>query len=309
MTRANYRVNAEVHWTSPAKFLSVGVLKVAGLVSLPFDHRGVYQVGRALRGYLDGATGIVVSGEQVCFRFPLSDPYWSRLLAWRYRYESEMWALLRLAGQRGAAFIDAGANRGLWSAVAVLEGLAPVVAIEPGRQAGRWLEETCELSGGRFEIVTAAVTDRDSGVGRFIDSVDEAKAGSGLRDANQDGAYSVELRTVDSIAAQYLPHGIHNLAIVKLDVEGAEIPAIAGSFELIRAGSVLIVEDHGKDPTCAVTEFLFAQQLRVAIFRGRAFTEIYDVSELARMKSRKSKGYNVLAGSRKSALFAQLVAR
>jgi hypothetical protein len=77
----------------------------------------------------------------------------------------------------------------------------------------------------------------------------------------------------------------------------------------MRAGSVLIVEDHGKDPTCAVTEFLFAQQLRVAIFRGREFKEIYDVSELARMKSRKSKGYNVLAGSQESALFAQLVAR
>ena len=306
MTRANYRVKAEVHWTSPAKFLSAGVLKVAGLVSSPFDHRGVYQVGRALRGYLDGATGIVVSGEQVCFRFPLSDPYWSRLLAWLFRYETEMWALLRLAGQSGAAFIDAGANRGLWSAVAVQEGLAPVVAIEPGRQAGRWLEETRELNGGRFEIVTAAVTDRDSGFGTFIDSADEAKAGSGLSDSNQDGAYSVELRTVDSIAAQYLSDGVQNLAIVKLDVEGAEIPAIVGCFGLLRAGSVLMVEDHGKDSTCAVTDFLLNQGLRVAIFRKGLFAEIYDASHLAKMKTRKSKGYNVLAGTVESALFTRL---
>ena len=307
MTGPQYRVKAEVRWTSPAKFLAVAVLKAAGVVSSPLDYRGVYHVGQALRGPFADATGVVLTDDKVCFRFPLHDPYWSRLLAWGYQYEPEMWALLRFVGQVGASFIDAGANRGLWSAVAVQEGLAPVVAIEPGRQAVRWLEQTRELSGNRFEIVTAAVTDRDSGVGNFIDSVDEAKAGSGLSDSNQDGAYSVELRTVDSIAAQYLPGDLHSLAIVKLDVEGSEIPAIVGCSGLLRAGSVLVVEDHGKDPTCAVTEFLFAQQLRVAIYRRREFKEIYEASELARIKTRKSKGYNVLAGSRESPLFNRLV--
>jgi len=307
VTKGQFRIRAEVHWASLAQFLSVAVLKAVGVVSSPFDHRGVYHFGRVLRGQLADATGVVLSDDQVCFRFPLRDPYWSRLLAWGYQYEPEMWELLRCAGKVGASFIDAGANRGLWSAVAVQEGLEPVVAIEPGREALRWLEQTRELSSNRFEIVTAAVTDRDSGVGNFIDSVDEAKAGSGLSDSNSDGGYSVELRTVDSIAAQYLPGRFHSRAIVKLDVEGAEIPAIIGSSELVRAGAVLVVEDHGKDPTCEVTAFLLAKEFRVAIYRRGQFEEIYDASDLARMKSRKSKGYNVVAGSRESSLFNWLV--
>jgi len=278
-----------------------------GFSDYPYRPPRPFHVAKLLKGRLSGSSGVVIADGEICFRFPLADPYWARLLGKNYRYEPEMWALLRRGGELKAGFLDAGANRGLWSAVAVQEGLAPVVAIEPGQQAARWLEQTRRLSSNGFQTVTAAVTDRDSGFGRFVDSVDEAKSGSGLSDLEQDGAYSVELRTVDSIAAQYFPEHLFGLVIVKLDVEGAEVPAIAGSMQLVQAGSVLVVEDHGKDPTCAVTEFLLARSLRVAVFRGKRFEEISEVDDLARMKTRRSMGYNVLAGSRNSSLFNQLL--
>jgi len=307
MSSRSYVIKAEVRRGDPVRSLCVVLLKVAGFLTTPVDHRGLYHVAKLLSGRLAGASGVVIADNEICFRFPLDDPYWARLLGKNYCYEPEMWALLRRAGELKAGFLDAGANRGLWSAVAVQEGLAPVVAIEPGQQAAVWLEQTRHLSGDRFRTVTAAVTDRDDGLGRFVDSVDEAKSGSGLSDLEQDGAYSVELRTVDGIAGQYFPEHMRGLAIVKLDVEGAEIPAIAGSMKLVQAGSVLVVEDHGKDPTCAVTAFLFAHSLRVAVFRRGRFEEISGVDDLVRIKTRRSRGYNVLAGSRDSALFNQLL--
>lgn len=308
MSSRSYVINAEVRKGDPVRSLCVVLLKVAGFLTTPVDHRGLYYVAKLLSGRLRGSSGVVSADNEICFRFPLADPYWARLLGENYRYEPEMWALLRRAGELKAGFLDAGANRGLWSAVAVQGGLAPVVAVEPGQQAAGWIEETRHLNGDRFQTVTAAVTDRDDGLGRFVDSVDDAKSGSGLSDLKEDGAYPVELRTIDGIAGQYFSEHMRGLAIVKLDDEGAEIPAIAGSMKLVQAGSVLVIEDHGKDPTCAVTTFLFSQSLRVAVFRKGRFEEFHAVDDLVRVKTRRSKGYNVLAGSRDSALFNQVLA-
>lgn len=81
--------------------------------------------------------------------------------------------------------------------------------------------------------------------------------------------------------------------IIKLDVEGAEIPALRGGRDLLRRRRVLIAyEDHGGDPTCKVSRHLQSQGMVIA---DLATGQQLSIDEIAARKTSAWKGYNFLA--------------
>ncbi|MEL6992840.1 MAG: FkbM family methyltransferase, partial [Pseudomonadota bacterium] len=116
-----------------------------------------------------------------------------------------------------------------------------------------------------------------------------------------DTVEEVETVCIDDL----VPGGIS--ALIKLDVEGAEIAAIDGADRTIREGSVFIYEDHGSDLGSAVTRH-FMGQGGIAVFAIETRPQrVPDAEHLARIKTDRYKGYNFLAGREDSGLLAAII--
>lgn len=88
----------------------------------------------------------------------LDDPYWARLVASGYHYETDFAHVL--ARLRGLDFdmLDCGANFGYWSILVsgAALGSRRVIAVEASRSTYEILAENCALNGDRFTCVHAA---------------------------------------------------------------------------------------------------------------------------------------------------------
>ena len=116
-----------------------------------------------------------------------------------------------------------------------------------------------------------------------------------------DSLEDVETIRIDDL----VPKGI--AALIKLDVEGAEIPAIVGASRAMEEGSVLIYEDHGSDLASEVSMHLLdlGDICLYSIETGGDM--VTELSQLKAIKTDHYKGYNFLAGRKNSALLATII--
>lgn len=182
--------------------------------------------------------------------FPAYDAYWSRHIWAGAAYELDVEQIFRKIGP-GRALIDCGANIGYWSIRAADFGFTHVVAIEANRDLMPFLLENFRLNGTRGEAIHAAVYSA-SGQQLFLDNTD----------AHAQGGIGSKGMPVTSVAIadvmKKLPAGCE--AVVKLDVEGAEIAAIEGitSFDDI----ILVYEDFARQGM-RVTEYLLGRGIEI----------------------------------------------
>lgn len=178
-------------------------------------------------------------------------PDWPEMLVWEQRLRP------------GDLFIDVGANAGVYSLWAADVG-AEVVAVEPSRQASRWLRRNVELSGLPITIIEAALTDFEGTVG--FDS-------SGDSVGHIGGPEVVAATTLDAVLGQRQAAG------VKIDVEGFERMVVQGAtaalkehriaciqVEWNRCSQVALGED--RSPTAALLEE-FGYRLCRPAYNGR----------------------------------------
>lgn len=222
------------------------------------------------------------------FQMPPFDFYWGRYLYSGRPYEPEVASALRLATSTGAAlFIDAGANYGYWAArVAAGEfGEHDVVAIEASAPTLELLE--ANLRGTRARVVAAAVS-AEPGYVTFDDGALHVARGI----TNSGAGTRVRAITLDEVA-ESAPR-----VIVKLDVEGAEVAALAGAPELLRRDVCLIFECHGSDRECRATKAALGAGLKVFSLNDMgAVTTITSAHEVRALKTDNLKGYNFVAAS------------
>lgn len=182
--------------------------------------------------------------------FPAYDAYWSRHIWAGAAYELDVEQIFRKIGP-GRALIDCGANIGYWSVRAPDFGFTEVIAIEANRDLMPFLRENFRLNGTRGEAMHAAVYSV-SGQELFLDNTD-AHAQGGIGDKGMP---------VTSIAIADVMKSLKpgREAVVKLDVEGAEIAAIEGidSFDAI----ILVYEDFARHGM-RVTSFLIGRGLEI----------------------------------------------
>jgi len=160
-----------------------------------------------------------------------------------YRYgfcDLESRVLTRLL-RPGDAFIDCGANVGLFSLIGAT-AVGPtghVLACEPGPGTMALLEANVALNA--FETLEShpvALSER-SGTARFV----VFENGSGLASFAPEGGggttIEVAVTTLDDLTSSLG----ERVALVKLDIEGAEVKALLGAHDLItRAAPLFFVE-------------------------------------------------------------------
>ncbi|MBE0453597.1 FkbM family methyltransferase [Roseovarius autotrophicus] len=238
------------------------------------------------------------------FRITLNDGYWTRFALYRPPYEPEVAAILRAAAGATPIFCDLGANKGYWTTRA-----APlferVIAVEASAATFEELQENArDLP--NVNLHHAAIHAHSGETLRFVNThlshasarlMGDAPAGA------QDHTETVTTLAIDDL----VPEGV--AALIKLDVEGAEIAAIAGAARTLAQGGALIYEDHGNDPACTVSAHLLSDpEIRLySIDSG-----LVPMPDLASIRSRKTdpfKGYNFLAIRTASPLLATFEAR
>jgi FkbM family methyltransferase len=175
---------------------------------------------RALRTEL--ATVTLPAGQRITF--PAFDPYWARYLWAGVPFEPDVEAIFRRFAP-GRVLVDCGANIGYWSARASELGFAGVVAIE----ANADLIPLLRRNAPEARVVHAAIYS-ESGKLMHLGGTDDHAAAS----------LAATGKPVQSISLRDLARDIQAPLLVKLDVEGAEIPALEGAGDI---DAIYVIED------------------------------------------------------------------
>jgi FkbM family methyltransferase len=235
------------------------------------------------------------------YRIALDDGHWTRFALYHAPYEPEVARVVHAAAGATPLFCDLGANKGYWTTRA-----APlferVIAVEA---SGATYQDLAGNAGPlpNVTLYRAAIHARSGEVLSFVNtwrSHASARLDEGRPARPEDRVERVETVAIDDL----VPAG--TAALIKLDVEGAEIAAIDGAAHALAAGAVLIYEDHGNDPDCTVSAHL----LRDPDMRLFAIDdELVPMPDIATLHGRKTdpfKGYNFLAARHDSALLARI---
>jgi FkbM family methyltransferase len=147
-------------------------------------------------------------------------------------YEKENYDVLRQNLKPGMDVIDIGAHIGLFTVVCsqLTKGKGKIVCFEPTPGTFQLLQQTIKLN--HCENVTsvqAAVSDKVGTATFYISSDHEGNNSNSLVGNNplhKMSGYDVKLETIDNIIHTYSLKP----AIVKIDVEGAELDALKGGL-------------------------------------------------------------------------------
>lgn len=209
----------------------------------------------ALQGQL-----ATVEFERDC-RFELDplEPYWAPTIMGGRRYEPELrHVLTRLASVR-PTFIDCGANFGYWSVVATgVLGLDHVLSIEASPSTFRRLERQWTLNGERFRPLFRAVADT---TGQTVYLEDAEHHAAAHVSATGTSGIAVSTTRIDD-AVREAGFDKDRSFLVKLDVEGHELPAFAGAGALRDRDTVFVYEDWSK-PGWKTSKALLADGFRL----------------------------------------------
>jgi FkbM family methyltransferase len=197
------------------------------------------------------ATVTLAGGERITF--PAYDAYWCRYLYGGKPYEPDVERIFRQLGS-GRVLVDCGANIGYWSVRHREFGFTDSIAIEANHRLVGFL--------------------RMNYAGTVHHKAVHTRSGQTLHFAG-DGAVGHVAETgipVDTIALGDLQ--IDGPSLVKLDVEGAEIPAIEGLGSL---DCILVYEDFPRQGM-KVTRYLLERGWRLFDQSMQPITSVDQVS-------------------------------
>jgi FkbM family methyltransferase len=291
------RVTGDMRGATPWE-RSIGLALLAGSkVGAYISHRGYNSCANLLKTLLPERDINIMLNSDATFSFPYGDGYWSKLLNRTFKYEDELELLLLDSKDVDYTLIDCGANYGYWSVMVSSKrfGSHKSIAIEPSSRNFPRLAHNAKINGDRFEAINAAIGSA-RGTARLSGNRHEAFSIAGGAAA---GGEEVAVLALDNliedgkIAAQ-------GKYLVKLDVEGVEIDAMKGGKRILETDAVVICEEHGNDPTHAVSRYILEHTPMKAIIHDPAtdrFEPLTQLSTLDRIKVASHVGYNVFATS------------
>ncbi|SLN43980.1 hypothetical protein PEL8287_02219 [Roseovarius litorisediminis] len=268
--------------------------------------RGLY--GRFARGLglvFDPENSVLLrTGQSAPFRIHLNDGYWTRFALYHHPYEPEVENILTTASGLTDLFCDLGANKGYWTTRAS-SLFSRVLAVEASAQTFLHLSENA----AHLPNVTLhqAAIHSTSGQQMTFLNTHLSHASARLLDTDygspEDKTERVQTLRIDDL----VPSG--TAALIKLDVEGAEVSAIDGATRALGDGAVLIYEDHGSDPDCVPSAHLLSLgDIRLYSIEKTPEPAI-SVAAIRALKTDRFKGYNFLAARSDSPLLAALLER
>ena len=277
---------------------SVGLALTAGSkVGAYISHKGYNACANLLKTLLPARDINVMINPDAAFSFPYGDGYWSKLLNRTFKYEDELELLLLDSRDVDYTLIDCGANYGYWSVMVSSKrfGGHKSIAIEPSSRNFPRLAHNSKINGGRFEAINAAIGSV-RGKAKLSGTKHEAFSIAG---APEDGGEDVAVIALDNLIedGKVAAQGKY---LIKLDVEGVEIEAMKGGLRILQTDSVVICEEHGNDPTHAVSRYILDHTPMKAIIHDPAtdrFEPLTDLKTLDRIKVASHVGYNVFGTS------------
>ena len=182
----------------------------------------------------------VGEGKLELYRTPLGDFWISapgenviKLIIWELLTESD-YESGGVEIQAGDTVIDCGAHIGLFSRFAVQRGAGRVIAIEPDPENLVCLEENLaeEIAAGKVTVVKAGVWDRKTRLSLQIDQGNSAAHSFvfAYGDPNAEKVAGIEVLPLDDIVQDLQ---LDRVDFIKMDIEGAERQALAGSVDTI----------------------------------------------------------------------------
>lgn len=142
--------------------------------------------------------------------------------------------------REGDVVVDAGANIGLLTlrAAKIVEQEGKVVSIEPHPETFSWLEKNCSLNKFlNIDLYNIAVGDGEKKV-PFTDFK--------IKDVNKvsekEGTLLLPMTTLDTLCAN-----LSRCVLLKLDVEGFELPALFGAENLLKKTDVIMFESSPRN--------------------------------------------------------------
>lgn len=157
-------------------------------------------------------------------------PQWSRYFPGDYEKENYAWLKQQL--KTGDQVIDIGAHIGLFSVVCsqLVGKEGKIVCFEPTPGTYKLLQQTLKLNHCENVIpVQAAVSSKEGQATFYISTENEGNNSNSLVGNNtlqKMEGYDVQLKTIDSIVAEY----VISPNLIKIDVEGAELDTLKGGL-------------------------------------------------------------------------------
>lgn len=280
---------------TPFEWALLRVIQAGARISAIWGYRGFGACCRLLQKLVPARTLIVTLEKDTAFAFPFADGYWSMLLGGADVYEPEIEDFLRRSADDRYTLIDCGANYGYWSALASGPsfGEQRVIAIEPSSDTFAVLRNNAALNGRRFTCIKSAVGATARSV-YLSGNKHEARAVSAI--SNVAGE-RVDMLALDSLVDDGTISSTDRI-VIKLDVEGQEIAALAGSSRLLAGNCIVISEDHGSDRNHTISRHILEKtSLRLYYYdlESSRFERMTNIATLDRIKRFRNRGYNVFA--------------
>ncbi|MCC8116596.1 MAG: FkbM family methyltransferase, partial [Planctomycetes bacterium] len=170
--------------------------------------------------------------------------------------------------KQGDVVVDAGANMGMFTAVAARAGCR-VLAFEPIKFIREtYLEKNVALHGGEVEILPYALSDRPEEL-QFVSFQENLGASRRVEDLhkdmkNEDPVEIVQALPLDDIVRD---RGIERIDFIKADIEGSERRLLLGAREVLRnfAPKLSLCTYHLSDDPEVMTKIILDTQPKYRI--------------------------------------------
>jgi len=296
--------------------LQLSMLLACALITRPFNYRGMRRVSIFLGKLFSPQNSAVMSDGQRNLKIYLDDPYWVKYLDGGFSYEKDMEGVLEKALSQGTVFLDCGANIGYWSVCAARRVGAPgrVVAVEATARSFDRLCENSKLNEGAFTPIKKGIYSQSGLDLEFETNPFRHGANSCVRRRGRPGDPSFQREWVKSITLDDLlkevltdDEGAREI-VVKLDVEGAEIEAFKGAEEAVRRGALFIYEDHGRDPSSSITDFVL-NRLGLPVYFIKEDSRLIRIQSLEQLRGLKRHdiAYNLATAREDSPVLRRLL--
>lgn len=282
--------------------LFTSLLTSYSLMSKLIGQRGLHRFSMLLGNLFFSREDTIIHpiANNLNYKFHLKDPYWNKLLIPNYRYEPELHHLFARLTDVDYSFIDCGANLGYWSVLVAGSqyGPKPTTTIEPVAYNHQVVSEN--LSINKLDHVTLhqrAISKQSGEIVKMVFVENDFSNTAASISESSGGSQYEEVTTMtlhELIVAQS-----NKQIVVKLDIEGQEIPALESAADVIQNPHYDILfsyEDHGNDKSSNVTQYLLDQGYQVVFLSDdNNLTQINSAKQASAIKTNIHRGYNFVA--------------